>query len=180
MKTETETQTIETPAIIETPKTATAKKTRKPKPATVTEIVSQKIIGQSIPKSLFTIFPETETLFNRLSSYGFNRFKFDFGYSTKTTGKRNIVIEYRFFSIPNPIPSKRKSPPDGLYASANHQITGKTYFRLFPEIKSLFSRLEKTFSANNFRLNISFASVTSPQKIREHIIKTDAPETYLP
>jgi hypothetical protein len=185
MKTEIENQTETQNVNLETVNPETSKpktaKTRKPKTATLpAEITSAKTIGESIPKSLFNLFPETEKLFTRLSSYGLNRFKFDFGYSTKTTGKRNIVIEYRFFNLPIPVIKNRKPIPDKLYTSANHQISGKLYFSLFPEIKTLFDRLAKTYSANNFRLNISFASVTSPQKIREHIIKTDAPETYLP
>lgn len=180
-----ETETTKPETVNATATTKKPAKKSKPKNATApAEIVSFREIvspsAVSIPKKLFTLFPETETLFNRLSGYGLNRFKFDFGYSTKSTGRRNIVVETRFFTLPIPAVKNRKPIPADLYVSANHQITGKTYFRLFPEIKSLFTRLEKQFTANNFRLNISFTSVNSPQKIREHIIKTDAPETYLP
>jgi hypothetical protein len=178
VETETKPETVNVQSKPETRKP----KNRKPKPETV-ELKSFKSLYNSatisIPKPLFDIFPETETLFRRLSSYGLSRFKFDFGFSTKTTGKRNVVIETRFFNLGNPATKNRKPLPSGLYVSANHQITGKTYYKLFPEIKNLFDRLSKT-GANNFRLNISFAHVNSPQKIREHIIKTDSPETYLP
>lgn len=181
MKTEqiTETETVNVNLETVNPETETKKSTRKStRKNQPIEIESQKQIGNSIPKTLFITFPETETLYKRLATYGLKRFKFDFGFSTKSTGKRNIVIEYRFFDLPLPSTKNEKTAPADLLKSINHQITGKLYFKLFPEIKTLFNRLEKQINANNFRLNISYVHHTTPQKIREHIIKSDAPSTY--
>jgi hypothetical protein len=128
-----------------------------------------------IPAELNRLFPEFSDLTLRLSGLSLNRVKFFFSYAPDANRPNRRVTQQFYITLP--VPKKTSEPSSDLYSSQSHKISGKTYFRIFPEIKKLFTRLEK-IGAGNFILNISFHHINAPSKRREHIIKHNAPNNW--
>ena len=192
---ESQTQNTEnTPKVIETPKAAATPKPKKPKAVKI----ETSPIKAGVSRDSFKSYPELLAMVERLSKKGIVNFKLDFGYSTKAarTGKRNHVTEIKY-NLPSNLPIKtgkynaEDKETKEIVNGKNHKITGKSFFKLFPEVGKLFIRLaaeffptEKTSGSPstageviNARFNFGFSTAAQPAKRREHIIKADAPQT---
>ena len=156
------------------PQPATRTRSRNPKPSavdyslSVTGTTLYPRFQNKIPADLLAKYPEFNAVAARLTSYGYHTVKFFFTYSPDAA-KPNRRTGDQFY-ITLPLPKKITVTKNAAYLkSSRHKITGKIYFILFPEIKSLFTRLEK-HGISGFILNISY-NIKSGQR-REHIIRT--------
>jgi len=172
MKTETTTETTTEIAI--TPKPAKKPAVKKISTAGNPSIshtglsLYPKYTGK-IPTEISGNYPEFSEIANRLHSYGYSPTKFFFSYSPdiKKSAKR---IGEQFFITPNgKITGQPKNHGDFLKSDRLPFDKPGNYFTLFPETKTLFSRIIKN-GGGNITLNISFAPTKNLNTRREIII----------
>ena len=175
MKTETTIET--TPEIAITPKTPKKITPKKPAKKITAENPTTSHTGLSlyptytgkIPTEITNHYPEFYTISNRLHGYGYSPTKFFFSYAPdiKKPGKR---IGEQFFITPT---GKTSGPPKN-HAEYNKSARlpfdkPEIFSTLFPETKTLFSRIIKN-GGGNITLNVSYAPTKNLNSRREYII----------
>jgi len=171
MKIETTTET--TPEIAITPKTTkkiTAKKIATENPTTSHTGLSlyPKYTGK-IPTEISGNYPEFFEIASRLHSYGYSPTKFFFSYSPDIKKSAKRIGEQFFITPSGKISSPPKNHTDFLKSNRLPFESPGNYFTLFPETKSLFSRIAKN-GGGNITLNISYAPTKNLNSRREYII----------
>ena len=172
MKTETTTETTTEIAITPKPakKPAVKKITTAGNPSTSHTGLSlyPRYTGK-IPNEITANYPEFFEIASRLHSYGYSPTKFFFSYSPdlQKPGKRNGE---QFFITPS---GKITGPPK------NHADYNKSarlpfdkpgiFSTLFPETKTLFSRIIKN-GGGNITLNVSYSPTKNLNSRREYIL----------
>ena len=176
MKSEIETAAIETAAI---PEIKTAKiKTAKIKTVKITaENPTTSFTGLSlypkytgkIPAEITANYPEFSEISNRLHGFGYSPTKFFFSYAPDLKKPSNRIGEQFFITPTGKISSPPKNHGDFLKSNRLPFDAPGNYFTLFPETKSLFSRIAKN-GGGNITLNISYAPTKNLNTRREIII----------
>jgi hypothetical protein len=174
----TETITAETITADITAKKITAKKTAVKKTVKITaENPSTSFTGLSlypvytgkIPNEITGNYPEFSEIASRLHSYGFSPTKFFFSYSPDLKKPSKRIGEQFFITPAGKISTPPKNHGDFLKSNRLPFENPGNYFTLFPETKSLFSRIAKN-GGGNITLNISYAPTKNLNTRREIII----------
>ena len=172
MKSEIETAAIETAAIpeIKTAKIKTAKKTPTENPTiSHTGLSLYPTYTGKIPNEITANYPEFGDISNRLHSYGFSPTKFFFSYAPDLKKPSKRIGEQFFITPSGKITTPPKNHADFLKSDRLPFDKPGNYFTLFPETKSLFSRIAKN-GGGNITLNISYAPTKNLNTRREIII----------
>jgi len=168
-----ETTKTETPKAAATPKPKTERKPKTAAPdysVSITGTTEYPRYAGKVPAELAAKYPAFSTIAARLSVHGFTNFKFFFTFASdlKKASKRTGD---QFYITPARYAGKVTAAPAGLFVSQRHKITGKIFFRLFPEVAPLFNSIGKA-GGGNYILNIAFEHRDKPGQRREHIIRT--------
>ena len=163
-----------------TKKPATKRATKPAAPDYSTTITGTTLYPEytgNIPAALAAKYPGFQKIAARYATHGLTRIKFFFTYSpdTKKPGRRTGD---QFYITPARYAGKIVPIPAGLFVSARHKITGKIFFKLFPEIAPLFASITKS-GGGNFILNIAAEHRDKPKIRREHIIRSASADTDL-
>jgi hypothetical protein len=155
-------------------------KTQNPKPKTVKTTPGNPTASYTglsiyprytgkIPAEITGNYPELGNIANRLHGYGYSPTKFFLSYAPDLKKPNNRTGE-QFYITPS---GKISSPPKN---HADYNKSARLPFEkpgifsiLFPETKSLFSRIIKN-SGGNITLNISYAPTSNLNTRREYIL----------